>query len=171
MLTRTTRAPIRIGMIATAVFVCAGKLPAAQPQLVSVQKIWDQAKYNSFTDLARFGNRWYCTFRESDAHEHGENGKVRVIVSGEGREWRSAGLFAVDGRDLRDPKLSVTPDGRLMVITGACLYEDRKMKTRDSRVAFSNDGKKWTPLATMQFKATDKHPTDGHWMWRVSWHK
>jgi len=58
-----------------------------------------------------------------------------------------------------------------MVIAGACLYEDREMKTRDSRVAFSSDGKEWTPLATMQFKADGEHLTDGHWMWRVSWHE
>ena len=171
MSTRTTKASIGIGLMAWALAACDGELASAEPQLVSVQKIWDQAKYNSFTDLAKFGDRWYCTCRESDAHEHGENGKVRVIASDDGREWWSVGLLAVEDRDLRDPKLSVTPDGRLMVITGACLYEDRKMKTRDSRVAFSNDGKKWTPLATMRFKAADEHPTDGHWMWRVSWHK
>jgi len=136
-----------------------------------VQKIWDQAEYNSFTDLARFDDRWYCTFRESDAHIYGENGKVRVIVSDDGDQWRSVGLFAVDGRDLRDPKLSVTADGRLMVIAGACLYVGQEEKTRDSRVAFSSDGENWTALATMRFEAADEHPVDGHWMWRVSWHK
>jgi len=69
MSTRTTKAAIGIGLMAWELATCAGELASEQPQLVSVQKIWDQAKYNSFTDLARFGDRWYCTFRESDAHE------------------------------------------------------------------------------------------------------
>ena len=33
-------------------------------KLVTVQKIWDQAPHNAFTDLVRFQDQWYCTFRE-----------------------------------------------------------------------------------------------------------
>ena len=146
-------------------------MPAASPRIVSLQKIWDRAEYNSFTDLTRFRDRWYCTLRESDSHIYGEDGKVRVIVSDDGLDWRSAGLFAVEGRDLRDPKLAVTADGRLMVLMGAMHYVNREEKTRDSRAAFSDDGNEWTPLETMRFEAPGEHPTDGHWMWRVTWHE
>src|SRR5262245_58840774 len=58
-----------------------GLLPTADaPQLVSVKKIWDQSKHNAFTDLIRWRGKWYCTFREADAHVGGD-GKLRVLES------------------------------------------------------------------------------------------
>ncbi|HEU5118198.1 MAG TPA: exo-alpha-sialidase, partial [Isosphaeraceae bacterium] len=80
---------------------------ADEVELVSVEKIWDKGSHNAFTDLARWRDRWYCTFRESDAHVGGD-GKLRVLESEDGKTWKSAALIAEEGIDLRDPKLSVT---------------------------------------------------------------
>ncbi len=92
--------------------------PAApKPQIVSVEKIWDAAPHNAFTDLIRFKDRWFCTFRESEAHVGGD-GRIRLIESRDGKTWTSAALLEEKGVDLRDPKLSITPDGRLMVVAG-----------------------------------------------------
>ena len=55
--------------------------PAAA--LVSVTRIWDGGAHNAFTDLIRWRNRWYCTFREADAHVGGD-GRIRVLVSTDG---------------------------------------------------------------------------------------
>ena len=41
---------------------------AADPQLLSVAKISDVAPHSAFTDLAYFKERWFCTFREGQAH-------------------------------------------------------------------------------------------------------
>ncbi len=158
-------------------FITASMAAASTPELVSVKMIWDKAKYNSFTDLTRFKGKWYCTFRESDAHEGKTPGMVRVIVSVDGEKWESTGLFAAGTRDLRDPKISVTSDNRLMVRTEACLYRDRKdgkgreQVTRDSRASFSKDGIDWTPLEIQTFNCPGEHKTDGHRQWRVTWHK
>lgn len=126
-----------------------------------VRKIWDAGKHNAFTDLIRFRDRWYCTFRESDAHVGG-NGKLRVLVSADGAKWESAALLAEKGIDLRDPKLSVTPDGRLMVVAGGSVYEGTKLLGRRPRVAFSRDGSEWTPPKPVL--------AEGDWLWRVTWH-
>src|SRR5436190_18679783 len=101
------------------VFALLGLAPlsAAQPEIVSSAKIWDQAPHNAFTDLIRWHDQWYCTFRESEAHVGGD-GKLRVIFSKDGLKWESAALLAEEGIDLRDPKLSVTPDDRLMLVAG-----------------------------------------------------
>jgi hypothetical protein len=61
----------------------------------------------------RFGGRWYCAFREGTEHAT-EDGKGRILVSDDGAQWISTGLLEAVG-DLRDPKLCVTPDGRLIV--------------------------------------------------------
>ncbi|MAD80997.1 MAG: hypothetical protein QGF59_25915 [Pirellulaceae bacterium] len=47
------------------------------------------------------------------------------IVSDNGDRWESAALIAEDGIDLRDPKLSIMPDGWLMLIMGGSVYDDK----------------------------------------------
>jgi hypothetical protein len=126
-----------------------------------VKKIWDGGKHNAFTDLIRFGNRWYCTFREGDAHVGGD-GKLRVLSSVDGSAWEPVALLAEKGIDLRDPKLSVTADGRLMIVAGGSVYEGKKLLGRQPRVAFSKDGKEWT--------SPKRVLGEGEWLWRVTWH-
>src|SRR5262249_28559555 len=94
-------------------------------ELLEVRKIWDLAPHNAFTDLARFGGRWYCTFREGQGHVS-PDGAVRVLTSADGRAWESAALLRSDTADLRDPKLTVRPDGRLMLLAAAALHRPRE---------------------------------------------
>ena len=142
-------------------WLVAGLSLAAEPELVSVAKIWDAGKHNAFTDLIRWHDRWYCTFREADAHVGGD-GKLRVLVSTDGEKWDSAALVTEQGIDLRDPKLSVTPDDRLMITAGGSVYKGTTLLGRQPRVAFSKDGRAWTPPQRVL--------TEGEWLWRVTWH-
>jgi hypothetical protein len=135
---------------------------AAEPELVSVQKIWDEGKHNAFTDLIRWRDKWYCTFREADGHVGGD-GQLRVLESADGLKWDSAALVSERGIDLRDPKLSITPDDRLMIVAGGSVYEGTNLLGRQPRVAFSKDGRKWT--------APQRVLTEGEWLWRVTWHE
>lgn len=124
-------------------------------------KIWDAGKHNAFTDLIRFKDRWYCTFREGDAHVGGD-GKLRVLASADGAKWEPVALLEEKGIDLRDPKLSITADGRLMIVAGGSVYEGKKLVGRRPRVAFSKDGTAWT--------APKRVLAEGEWLWRVTWH-
>lgn len=135
---------------------------AAEPQIVSVKKIWDAGRHNAFTDLIRFRDKWYCTFREADAHVGGD-GQLRVLESADGETWQSVALLAEKGIDLRDPKLSITADSRLMIVAGGSVYEGKKLLGRRPRVAFSADARDWTP--TQRVLAEDE------WLWRVTWHE
>ena len=137
-------------------------LRAASPQIVSVRKIWDHGRHNAFTDLIRFQDCWWVTFREAEKHGK-SNGKVRVIVSEDGSAWRSAALLEQSGVDLRDPKLSIMPDGRLMLIMGGSVYDASKYGTRSPRVSFSKDGRQWTDPTKLL--------AEDHWLWRVTWHQ
>jgi hypothetical protein len=133
------------------------------PELVSVEKIWDKAPHSAFTDLIRYRDKWYCTFREDVGHVGGD-GKCRVLESTDGKTWASAALIEEDGIDLRDPKLSITPDGRLMMVMGGSVYRGgRKLLGRQPRVAFSSDAHRWTPPQRVL--------EEGDWLWRVTWHK
>ncbi len=143
----------------------AGSAFAGAPELVLAQKIWDRADYNSFTDLTRFQGKWVCVFREGKKHA-GDNGAVRILVSPDGKSWGSAALLKDKGIDLRDPKISLTPDKRLMLLVCGTVYtgrEERAGMQRHSMVSFSTDGRQWTPRKQVL--------PDGHWLWRVTWHR
>ena len=130
-----------LSLVASMVVLAPLGVPAAEPEIVSVEKIWDKGEHNAFTDLIRWHDKWYCTFREADAHVGGD-GKLRVLESADGEKWEPAALIAEEGIDLRDPKLSITPDDRLMIVAGGSVYEGTKtLKGRQPRVAFSKDGR------------------------------
>src|SRR5262249_61494256 len=121
----------------------AAEPPKPEAKLIQVQKIWDQAPHNAFTDLIRFQDRWYCTFREGAGHASGA-GAIRVLTSADGEKWESAALIESKDVDLRDPKLSATPDGRLMMVGGAAEPASRNpVRDHYSFVSFSNDRKDW----------------------------
>lgn len=136
-------------------------------ELISVQKIWDRAPHNAFTDLIRFQGQWYCAFREGSSHVSNDS-VIRVIRSKDGDTWESAGVLGYplvkgyDAVDIRDAKLSVTPAGELMLNTAAALIKDRT-RMHQSICYLSSDGTEW------------KGPFDigvlGEWMWRTVWHK
>lgn len=135
--------------------------PAPSPTLVSVSRIWDAGAHNAFTDLVRWQDRWYCTFREGDGHVGGD-GRIRVLVSDDGERWTSSALIDEPGVDLRDPKFSITPDDRLMIVAGGSVYEGSRYVGRQPRVLFSSDGRTWS--------APQRILAEGDWLWRVTWH-
>ena len=107
-----------------------------------VKQIWDNGKYCAFTSLVKFKDAYYCSFREGDSHIFDSSGKaegkVRILKSTDGENWESVALFGKDKYDLRDPKLSVTPDNRLMVIIGGSIYENKKLTAAKTGSTFRN---------------------------------
>jgi hypothetical protein len=149
------------GMVA-ALLLASPAMHAQSLQIQEVRKIWDQGKHNAFTDLIRFQDKWYCVFREADAHVGGD-GKIRVLESSDGKAWSNAALVAEEGIDLRDPHLAIAADGRLMLVMGGSVYKGTKtIMGRQPRVAFSKDAQSWT--------APQRVLGEGDWLWRVTWH-
>ena len=144
----------------------AGEPPTPPPadgkaELVDVRRIWDQAPHNAFTDLVRHRDRWWCVFREGKGHVSSD-GALRVITSADGVAWESAARLASDHEDLRDAKLTLTPDGRFM-LSGAGALHKPAPHTHQSYAWFSEDGRAWgdaLPVADPNY-----------WLWRVTWHR
>ena len=173
-MSRVIRRPMMCGL-----FVCllcsSGLLQADEaPSLVVVRKIWDQAPHNAFSDLVRYQEQWFCTFREADAHG-GIGGTLRVITSGDGDQWQSASHIRLSQNDLaalklavppssarmdlRDPKLCVAPDGQLTLLAGVYYNDGHDLQ---SLVWFSRNGVDWSkpfPVGEHQY-----------WLWRTTWH-
>ncbi len=128
--------------------------------LQRVTKIWDQAPHSAFTGLTRFNNQWYCTFREGTGHVS-MDGTIRVITSKDGQEWSSAALFTSpldDLTDLRDPKIGIALDGRLMVM-GAATSRDAALGRRNY-AWYSQDGQNWTDPQLVS--------ADAVWLWSLA---
>src|ERR1041384_3555357 len=112
-------------VLLAATAIQSGQQSAPRMELVEpVRKIWDQGGHNAFTDLVRFRERWYCVFREGKGHASGA-GVIRVLTSADGKAWQSAAVVEKTDVDLRDPHLSITPDGRLMLVGGAAVPPTR----------------------------------------------
>ena len=109
-----------------------------QDVIMSVERIWDRAEHNAFTGLIEFNNKLYCSFREGTAHVFGVNGSIRVIASDDGQNWYSVAHLFKEEVDLRDPKLSVTPDNRLMINIGGSVYVGKKLVRMQPLVSFSD---------------------------------
>ncbi len=140
--------------------------------LRSVERIWAKAPHNAFTDLLEVDGRLFCAFREGESHVGGSNGRIRVIVldPGDASGWRSVARFEEPGVDLRDPKLSVAPDGRIMVGFGGSIYEGSTLRSCRSRVAFlDRRGGRSGPVREVVID--DRIRTGHDWLWRTTWHE
>jgi hypothetical protein len=148
---------------------CATKKAINNPEKIEIQKIWDQAPHSAFTDLLRFNNAFFCTFREGPGHVSGANGTARVLKSQDGKSWQSLASFKMEGMDVRDPKLSVTPDKRIMILLDVETYKDGKVDTRKPFVSYSDiNGNTFSqPVASVVDPAI---AVKSDWVWRVTWH-
>lgn len=141
----------------------SGIASATEPELklIECRKIWDQAPHNAFTDLVRYNDRWFCVFREGQDHVS-PDGALRVITSPDGLQWESAALLTSPNSDLRDAKITVTPQGQLM-LCGAEAMHDRSLYSHQSLAWFSDDGYQWSEPKEIGER--------DFWLWRVTWHQ
>ncbi len=142
--------------------ICTASEKELTIELIKVKRIWDQGNHNAFTGLTRYQDKFFCVFREGQGHVSPE-GKIRVLSSPDGESWKSEALLVKEGYDLRDPKITVTPGGkRLMINGGAAIREGKKTEQEfHSFVTFSANGKDWEPIEWV-FQPN-------RWLWRVTW--
>jgi len=131
----------------------------ARWELLDVQRIWNAAPHNAFTDLIRYREQWWCVCREAE-HHLTLDGALRILCSPDGKHWTSTARLQTENADLRDGKLSLCPDGRLMLNAGAALHE-RSRHSHESVVFFSEDGEQWTPPRSVG--------DPNFWIWKMAW--
>ena len=130
-------------------------------QAVEAHKIWDSAPHNAFTDLLRFKDQWLCVFREGSDHVS-PDGAIRVIASSDGTTWTPLARLTSPTADLRDPKITITPSGLLMLTAAGALHQPAKHH-HQTYAWFSKDGRDW--CQPYQIGDPDM------WLWRVTWHR
>ncbi len=160
---------LAIALLSVTLFATLGCGPD-KDQEPSVACIWDH-EYSAFPSIVRYRDALYVSFREGVSHIFDENGiaagKTRILRSTDGKHWESVALLSKEGYDLRDPKLSVTADGRLMIIQGGSVYVDKKLQRRIPQVSFSSDGFSFSDPVPVDYPIPDGFA----WFWRMTWHK
>jgi hypothetical protein len=137
---------------------------AAAPELISVERIWDKAPHNAFTDLIRCNDQWVCAFREAPAHKGGvKDSRMRVLVSSDAKSWMPASELSDPRGDIRDAKMAILPDGRLTLLTAIQLFDRSNGQTHQSVAYYTRDLKTWEgPIDVGQ---------PNFWMWGIKFHK
>lgn len=139
---------------------------------IRIDKIWENGRYCAFTSLTEFNGKYYAAFREGEGHVFDKNGvaagEVRVICSADGDKWESVACLKKEGYDLRDPKICVTSDNRLMIVIGGSIYgPDKACLGRHTHVSFSSDGANFSAPEMMNVSSGINTGFD--WLWRVTW--
>jgi hypothetical protein len=122
-------------------------------------RIWSHGRHTAYADLCLFLGEAWVVAREAEG-ARSEEGRIRILRHHIAQEWHSMGLLGLAGTDLRDPKLSVSPDGQLVLLATAVQREPGRVR-HQSLVWISTDGRQWkSPRAVAE---------PDHWLWRITW--
>lgn len=127
------------------------------------RKLSGTAPHSAFTDLCAWQGFLYCCFREALNHVSA-NGRIKILkLDAQGNVLKTS-IVQIARSDLRDPKLTVHPNGCLCLLVWNKRFNASGQYIASKAVSlFSSDGLSWS---------SPKEIGDaGWWLWRVRWHK
>ena len=144
----------------------AGQLP--QVRVSNIRRVFHNGEHNAFTDLVRFRDKLYLTFRSCpDGHMVHPTASIIILCSTNGKRWEQVHRFSVDKRDTRDPHFLIFKN-TLFVYTGTWYCGETSPKSADydlnqhlGYAARSTDGVRWHSPIMLE-------GTFGHYIWRAN---
>lgn len=136
--------------------------------VTNVRRVFHNGEHNAFTDLVRFNDRFYLTFRSCpDGHMVHPTSSIIVLASDDTKQWQQVHQFRVAKRDTRDPHFLIFND-RLFLYTGTWYSGDTTLP-RDQYdlnlhlgyAVWSDDGATWSDPIALE-------GTFGHYIWRAN---
>ncbi len=138
--------------------------------------IWDKSPHCAFTDLVEYKGRVYCCFREANKHvpdNASEYGCIRIVETTDGNSWKSIGTVSDPDFDLRDPKLTVTPDSRLMLLYGRSTQDYANSIHPWTMAKFISDEEissgKINNENSYEISIDGDQKLSNYWLWRIKW--
>jgi hypothetical protein len=133
------------------------------------------SRHKAFTDLVYFDDKWFLTYRESNAHIFGEDGIIKILSSTNADDWEVIKVYRYKGFDLRDPKFCLK-DEKLFFYTHGTTYLEKNNSSpaefKDFRSEYLHDGG-WQSLnevfvekkaeSTLRIKGNETYP------WRITY--
>lgn len=130
-------------------------------QIKFLKKLWSKCAHNAFTDLCEFNGQLFCCFREARNHVS-DDGTIRIIKLDDQGHILTSNALRIGQIDLRDPKLSVTPDGKLLLLAyGRNVSSQSGAPASQSLCWVSSDGLSWSGHHRLAEK--------NWWLWRLRW--
>ena len=143
---------------------------ASQPQVevFNIRRVFHNGEHNAFTDLVRFQDRYYLTFRSCpEGHAVHSSASVIVLASEDALQWEQVHRFRVEDRDTRDPHFLIFKN-KLFVYSGTwyCKGQKRCSENLDLNdqlgyAVWSSNGRDWQAPALLE-------GTLGHYIWRAN---
>ncbi|MHB8864643.1 MAG: hypothetical protein ACYC6N_19735 [Pirellulaceae bacterium] len=139
-------------------------------RVTNIRRVFCNGEHNAFTDLVRFRDKFYLTFRSCpDGHMVHSSASVIILSSAEGQAWEQVHRFDVEKRDTRDPHFLVFRE-RLFVYTGTWYSGETTIAPADYDLnlhlgfaVWSADGQAWNGPVMLE-------GTFGHYIWRAAAH-
>ncbi|MBM3860900.1 MAG: hypothetical protein FJ395_14810 [Verrucomicrobia bacterium] len=140
---------------------------AADVKVSNLRRVFHNGEHNAFTDLARFKDKFYLTFRSCpDGHAVNSTASVIILASDDTKDWKQVHQFNVALRDTRDPHFLVFKD-KLFVYTGTWYSGTTTLDRTDydlnkhlGYAVWSEDGAQWRGPVMLE-------GTFGHYIWRA----
>ena len=132
----------------------------------NVRKVFDNGEHNAFTDLCRFQNKLYLTFRSCpDGHMVHPTSSIIILTSDDGTDWKPVHRFHVPLRDTRDPHFLIFQN-KLFVYTGTWYCGETSPETYDMNqhlgyAVWSENGRDWEGSQQLE-------GTYGHYIWKAA---
>ena len=146
----------------------ADELALPKVRVTNVRRVFHNGEHNAFTDLIRFRDRFYLTFRSCpDGHAVYPTASVIILESSDAETWKPVHRFNVPKRDTRDPHFLILKD-KLFVYTGTWYCGDSAPEVYDINrhlgyAVTSTDGRTWSDPIMLE-------GTYGHYIWRAATH-
>lgn len=128
-----------------------------------INRISSRSPHSAFTDLHNLPDgSLLCCYRQATNHVSSDGTLEITLLSARDRKVESRSRIAIAGVDLRDPKLSQGPDGRIWLLANA-RYADAENTTlkRHMMSWFSYDGTSWSSPHDLGL--------NHWWLWRIIW--
>lgn len=133
---------------------------------ISTYSIARASYFLGFTDLIKYNNKWYLSYRFSDGHVGYNFGDVIIMESDDFQTWKFSSIFTQKDYDLRDPKLFVA-DSTLFVHFHSASINPYYGETRNDYITSYNDStNKWGE----SYKII-KNTNEKSWFWRIAHNK
>jgi hypothetical protein len=128
-----------------------------------MKRISSRACHSAFCDLLRTSDGMLACYRQATNHVSADGRIETCLIDSEGNVSHRQRLW-LDNVDLRDPKLSYLPNGRMVLIAYARhTTADNKTRFAQSLCWTSQDGKSWS--------SPRYFGPQGWWLWRLTWYK
>lgn len=133
-----------------------------QLEITDNQVISPKSHHSAFTDALAFGKYTLVCYRRATNHISGD-GSLEVAVLSPSMQIKTRQRLWMENADLRDPKLSVMPNGKLLLTAYARYCNEQNQTIVAKNICwFSDSGETWS--APRHFGPTN------WWLWRLRWH-